>query len=424
MGERMEDWKKKVNAILAKVKRENDAVVSHRTMDATRDVIYCMVNTLHKLGNMVQDPMNVGHKHISKYVEYRYFELKRKPVTLKNDISRLKAFYRAAGKPNLVLSLADYLPGVDPTDLVVPTAAETSKSWTENGIDVAELIRKTDRKDEMLGLMFRMALAFGMRGEELLHCQPWQADHGGYLRVFEGQGKGGKSRNIPFETDLQREVADYVQSRVRKGQTLGWKYTRRGKPANLKQNLKRYHNTTARLGITKKVLGITPHGLRAQYAENAALRQCFIPATLGGTSSNLGGEELAFRRTKVSLALGHNRDKITAAYYGPLIRKHNVDDRDAFRATMAEAVTALSALSLEPIPDDRLEDVAVLTNLLLVEDRVEMFQSQVHHLWRLHSARYAVDWAPFDDGVRQGLQVAARRVINVNVPNAAPRNTD
>lgn len=420
----MEDWKKKVNVILAKVEREDGGVLSHRSMDATRDCIYCLFNTQHKRGNMVQDPMNVRHKHIVDHFEHRHYELKRKPVTLKNDVSRLKAFFRAAGKPNFILSLTDYLPGVDPASLVVPTAAVESKGWTENGIDIAELIRKVDRKDEMLGLMFRMALAFGMRGEELLHCQPWQADHGGFLRIFEGQAKNGKSRNIPIETDLQRDLLNYVKSRVRKGQTLGWKYTRRGKPANLKQNLKRYHNTTARLGITKKVLGITPHGLRAQYAENAALRQCFIPATLGGTSSNLSGEELAFRRTKVSLALGHNRDKITAAYYGRLIRKHNVDDRDAFRATMAEAVTVLSALSLEPIPDDRLEDVAVLTNLLLVEDRVEMFPSQVHHLWRLHSARYAVDWAPFDDGVRQALQVAARRAIKMNVPNAAPCNTD
>lgn len=408
----MESWKKELFALTANMERENGKPPSHKTIETTRKVGSCFIRTLHRLGYKLEKLCNMRHTHVEAVIRHRFHELKRAPVTLSNDLSRLRAIAKLIGKPNLILTLADYLPEVDPADLVIETAANESKGWTANGVSIAAWLDKADRKDKMLGLMLRMALGFGMRGRELLHCRPWQADHDTFIRVFEGEGKGGKSRNIAVETDLQRALIDFIKSQVGKSKRLGWEYTLRGQPSNLEKNLKRYHNTIGRMGITKKDLGVTPHGLRAQYAENAALRQCFVPATLGGTSSHLSAEDLKFGRTKVSLSLGHNRDAITRAYYGPLIRKHSVDNGDAFRVIMREAASAIAAnLAPEPIPTERLQDVAILSHVLLIEDQVDMLQSHVHQLWKLHSSRYAVEWVSPESGIRQAMEVAARQIM-------------
>lgn len=408
----MDSWKKDLFEITADMKRENGGTPSHATIEATRKTGCCYIKTAHKLGYKVEKLANFRHTHIEAVVRHRFFNMKRAPVTLTNDLSRLRAISKLIGKPNLVLALTDYLPEVDAADLVVRTAADESKGWTANGVDIAAWISKADRKDRMLGLMLRFALGFGMRGRELLHCRPSHADHGTYLRVFEGEGKGGKSRNIPIETDLQRELLDYGKSQVGKNDAFGWEYDLRGKPSNLKKNLKRYHNTINRMGITKKELGVTPHGLRAQYAENAALRQCFIPATLGGTSSHLSAEDLKFSRTKVSLTLGHNRDDITRAYYGPLIRKHSVDDRSEFREAILAAVAVLNEKqNTIDIADDHIDDVITLTVLLLKEDGISLPPAHAHEIWQMHSSRLATAWAPLGPGIRQSLQVAARQIV-------------
>ncbi|MFC7518318.1 hypothetical protein ACFQUU_25220 [Herbaspirillum sp. GCM10030257] len=408
----MEGWKKELYAVTANMKRENGGTPSHATIEATRKAGCCYIRTAHDLGYKVEKLANFRHTHIVAAVRHRFFKLKRAPVTLTNDLSRLKAIAKLIGKPNLILSLRDYLPEVDPADLVVTTAADESKGWTANGVDIAAWIDKADRKDRMLGLMLRFALGFGMRGRELLHCRPSHADHGTYLRVFEGEAKGGKSRNIAVETDLQRNLLDFGKSQVGKNDHFGWEYDSRGKPSNLKKNLKRYHNTLNRMGITKKKLGVTPHGLRAQYAESAALRQCFIPATLGGKSSHLSAEDLKFSRTKVSLSLGHNRDDITRAYYGRLIREHSVDDSGEFKRAILEAVAVLSVNPKEQeIPKDRIEDVITLTGLLLMEDGIALLPTYAYQLWQMHSSRFAVEWAPLESGIRQSLQVAARQIV-------------
>ena len=177
----------------------------------------------------------------------------------------------------MVGSVAKYLSDVDPKLLVVCTAAKQSKSWTEHGIDLVSKFREVDECDLHLGFMLRLELAFGLRREEVLKCDPHLQDYGHYLQVFPGMGKGGRWRNIPIISEAQRATLEYVKARVPKNKPLGWEWSVAGKKVSLEQNIRRYENLMASLGFTKADSGVTGHGLRAQFAENHSLLLGMLP---------------------------------------------------------------------------------------------------------------------------------------------------
>ena len=105
-----------------------------------------------------------------------------------------------------------------------------------------------------------------------------------------------------------------------KTESLGWGEGAGGRPVQDRQRLKygkaRYARCMRAIGITKERVGTTGHGLRAEYAENVALIQGVIPATLGGRGDQLPADELSAKLRHVSENLGHSRESVTSAYYG------------------------------------------------------------------------------------------------------------
>lgn len=418
----MEHWRSELSGLLSEFRRNNGNVASERTKDATAEAVNAFMKVLHEMGYKVQKLSNVGDRHITAVVREWFLNRGLRPKTIQNYVSRLKVVFAQIGKPNLVRSWQDYLPEVPAEQLVIKTAAEKSKGFTANGVDVASCIAAADRANERFGLMLRLELAFGLRREEVLHCRPWIADRGSDLRVYPGEGKNGRPRDIPIEYEHQRQILKYVQSKIGKTKHLGWDYDGNGKPANIKKNLKRYSDLARRIGATKENLGVTLHGLRAQFAENQALFKAFVPTTLGGTTSNLPKDELKFRQTEVSLMLGHDRDYITAAYYGDLIRKQSSDEQARFRAVIAEGVLALQAQGVDDRPPEECrKDVHVLVDLLASEDDVEISLAKAYQLWKVHSARFGLDWAPLETGIRQALEAAAIHVARRLPAQQAPR---
>src|SRR5476651_2349168 len=163
---------------------------------------------------------------------------------------------------------------------------------SEKGIDIAEKIHEADAIDFRFGLMLRMMLTFGLRRKEVVHNRPWKADRGDKLSIYPGEAKGGRPRDILFDTQEQRIVLDYVKNHVNKNESLGWATNSRGEKATLQFNIGKYNRLMAKIGITKLKDGATGHGLRAQYAENSALIAGMIPATLGGTKGQMDKESL------------------------------------------------------------------------------------------------------------------------------------
>lgn len=278
------EWESKVNQILVEhsAKRTNGRIASERTKTMTKEVVYAAFRRLHWLGLKIENPQNLGNRHIEILVNDWYSKGK-KPKTIQNELSRLRQFCSWMGKPGMVGNIAKYLPKIDPKLLVVHTVAKASKSWSADGIDILEKFKEVDERDFRLGLMLRLELSFGLRREEVLKCNPHLQDYGHYLKIFPGMGKGGRWRDIPIVTKEQREMLEFVKARTLKTKPLGWEYSVTGKPVSLQQNIRRYENLMASLGFTKKEAGVTGHGLRAQFAENQAMLMGLLPPTLNLT---------------------------------------------------------------------------------------------------------------------------------------------
>jgi integrase len=407
-------WQQKVNAEmkLHGTRRVNGKVASERTQTLTKDVVYAAIRRLHELGYKIQDPKNLGERHIDVLVKHWWYCQHKKIKTIQNDLSRLRVFCAMLGKPGMVGSVQKYLPDVDPDLLKVSSAAQTTKSWSGHGIDLVTTFREVDERDRRLGLMLRLELGFGLRREEVLKCNPHVQDFGHYLQVFPGMGKGGRWRNIPIASSAQRELLDYVKSHVPKDKPLGWEYSRSGKVASLEQNIRRYENLMASLGFTKADAGVTGHGLRAQFAENHALLLGMIPPTMGRNSWRLDSADRSVMKAKVAQALGHNRPSVTSAYIGafespvPTSAGH-----DHGIATIQKALTFLDVVGLPQVPAERVAECRLMQDTMAGLG-LRVSEEQVHLLWAKHSSRNGAEWVTPGRGVLLALCATAQAMIN------------
>lgn len=416
-------WEQNVQALLDEYagKRVNGKVASHKTVKHTTEVLFNFFHTLHRLGYQVQHPKNVGERHIEAAVRHWHFDKKLAPKSLQDYTSRLRVvFEHWIGKSGMVKAFAKYLPDVPAEELVVKTSAAKSKSWTEAGIDVVPKLMEADKLDERLGMMLRMQLAFGLRRKEAILCRPWIADRGDVLQVYPGEGKGNRPRMIPIETEVQKSLLKAVQNKVGKREALGWPNMIDGTSATLEQKEKRYNRYMARLGLTKLDAGATGHGLRGQYAENKALLQGFVPATLGGTPGQMPKDELTVLKLQVSEALGHSRESITSAYYGTLSRFKADENPNCFRESMAIGLAALAKRGALPSPPAaRLQDCFAVIGVAY-EHGVEIVPSQAYALWLVHCVRFGTEWLPADGATAAALSVAARAIDSLDERVAEP----
>lgn len=122
-------WKTKVMDAIEEHgrKRVNGKVASHKTVKHTKEVLFTFFNNLHALGYKVEDPKNVGERHIEAIVRYWYFEKKLKIKTIEDYPSRVRIFFGYFNK-RLCKDFREYLKDVPRDDLVVRTAAKESKS--------------------------------------------------------------------------------------------------------------------------------------------------------------------------------------------------------------------------------------------------------------------------------------------------------
>lgn len=407
-------WQQKVNDIMksAGSRRVNGKVASERTQTLTKDVVYAAFRRLHELGYKIQDPKNLGERHIDVLVKHWWYFQHKKIKTIQNDLSRLRVFCGMLGKPGMIGSVEKYLPDVDPGQLKVRSAAQTTKSWSGHGIDLVATFREVDERDSQLGLMLRLQLGLGLRREEVLKCNPHVQDYGHYLQVLPGMGKGGRWRNIPIMSSAQRELLDYVKARVPKNKPLGWEYSHFGKPASLEQNIRRYENLMASLGFTKADAGVTGHGLRAQFAENQALLLGMAPPTMGGKAGQLEGADRNVMKVKVAQALGHNRASITSAYIGSFepFASNSIDSDQDF-ATIQKALRILDAVGLPEVPAEHLDDCSLIQRTMS-DIGLTLSGEQVHILWAKHARRHGVEWMAPGPETSLMLQTSAEAILD------------
>ena len=406
-------WQNKVNETMKSAGkfRVNGKVASERTQTLTKDVVFAAFRQWHELGYKIQDAKNLGERHIEILVKHWWYCQHKKPKTIQNDLSRLRVFCAMLGKPGMVGSVQKYLPDVDPELLKVRSAAQSTKSWSGNGIDLVAKFRELDEREQRLGLMLRLELGFGLRREEVLKCNPHAQDYDYYLQVFPGMGKGGRWRNIPIASTAQRELLDYVKARVPKNKPLGWEYTRAGKAASLEQNIRRYENLMTSFGFTKADAGVTGHGLRAQFAENHALLLGVLPPTMGGDGGHLDGADLHVIKVKVAQALGHNRQSVTSAYLGSFKAAADEQVHDQCYVTIRKALRILNSVDLPKVPEQRASDCRVIKDVMTPRG-MSLTVEQAHTLWAKYARRHGVEWMTPELEVPLGLQTAAEAMLN------------
>jgi site-specific recombinase XerD len=321
-------WRDKVQALIDANahRRVNGRVAAHRTQEHNATVIFNAMKTLHALNHPVKDPYNLKDRHVQLLVDYWYEEGKA-ASTMRNDLSVLRKFFGWMG----VRTLKEYLPDAPLHRIQVSSRPEgnRSKSWSKNGIDVEQKLQEAFAIDERFGMIVAMQLAFGYRRKETICIRPWVNDlrpRQNAFMMYERDGtKGGRMRLIPIEFPFQAWILDYVKERVAKRSNLGWPKTRRGDNATLIQNLERYKTCMKKLGIGRADVSVTGHGLRAEYTENCALLEGFVPATLGGKGNQMSRDDLRVRQIRVSERLGHSRPRITENYYGKFEEENTGD---------------------------------------------------------------------------------------------------
>jgi integrase len=349
-------------------------------------------------------------KHVKALTDYWVFEKKIAPKTFEGKLSNLRIFCGWVGKKGMIGSKYDFIRPENAEMIKCQSSATSSKSWAGNHVDVQEMLARVDRADSRLGLMLRVELAFGFRREEVLKCTPHAQDFGKFVAVFENHGKGGKARDIQTLTAAQREILDYVKVRIPQNERLGWPYNRDGSVATLEQNIVRYRNMMSRLGITKKKLGVTGHGLRAQFSENQALALGLIPPSMGGSRGQLEKTHLKTRLTKISEALGHHRTVVVSAYICSFGKNATLDRADRCMRNIERATELVPPATLDNVEDSRLADCQHIRNVLEVLE-VEIHLKQIQHLWQIYSARNGMPWMNPEREIGICIEAAALTLI-------------
>jgi integrase len=295
-------------------KRVNGRDASIRTQIANREILTESIRRLYQLGRHISTVNQINKTHIDLLVRDWYAKgLAVK--TMQNQLSRLRRLTEWIGKPGLIPENAIFqiLPEVPTEKLRVRTVAVQSKSWTERGVNVEEKISLAFQVDPRFGCMLLMGLAFGLRRKEQLRIKPWDADGHNRLIIRGSIAKSGRERDIELWHPFQRFALDSVKRVIGKGEHIGWM----GK--GFKQNQNRYDYLLGKkLLISGKDSDCVGHGLRAEFAENAALFKGLVPAVLGGTKGQLPEDKIHAIQLSIAEDLGHGRVSVTGAYYGTL----------------------------------------------------------------------------------------------------------
>lgn len=307
------NWKE----ILAAILREHngrhgkrDKAVGNLTRHQRGQRLYSCFQQLRDLGYKIEDPHNLSTHHIRALVGHWVGE-KRAPATIQTWLSHLRVFARWIGKPGLVASPVEYVQ--DPALVVRHYAAVQDASWTARAVDIEHIFTKVGAKDRYVGNQLLAELLFGLRVKEAILLRPWRDHQGDVLLVADGT-KGGRPRAVPIEHEEQRQALALFKQQLRnKNQSLADPHL------GLKQAICRYYTVMRAVGINKRTLGVTSHGLRKEYANQQYRQATGVPSPVqGGPGIDRAIDKQA--RLEVMERLGHSRENIGTAYLGAILR--------------------------------------------------------------------------------------------------------
>ena len=213
------------------------------------------------------------------------------------------------------------------SEFTINRNAQEDKSWEGNGVDFDLVFQKLDEIDPVAARLALMMKTYGLRLKESLCLNPHESTTPQGLMVLHGS-KTGRKREINFEElddKTMGEVLEKIKQEVPDYLHMAWK------KRSLQQALRRMNYLAGQVGLTKGMMGVTWHGLRHQFAiQKFEELTGTEPPVRGGQS--LDYKKLKEARQKITLALGHNRTKVTGAYYGNPLTQERFKDRNFERS--------------------------------------------------------------------------------------------
>jgi site-specific recombinase XerC len=275
----------------------------------------------------IPDPRNLDQRHIRAMVEVWKAD-GLSAATIQTYLSFLRGLSAWIGKAGLVMGPAYY--GLDEESYQRHEVASQDKSWTPKGIPVDSLLEEITASDPWVGASLRLIRALGLRRKESIIFRPYenvasfpdtgldpserQADV--YAKIV---GKGGRLRWIPLNSESRMAVVRHAQ------ETVGSRDAHMGNPAlDLRANLQRFNYVLRKFGVSRRVLGVTAHGLRHEVMNDTYHDTSGHPSPVQGGGPVCAEDDLRARRAVSALA-GHHRQRAAAAYIGARPRSFATD---------------------------------------------------------------------------------------------------
>lgn len=255
-----------------------------------------IANQLHGLGYRNLGVRGLKSKHIDALVQ-KWKQDDLSAGTIKNRMADLRWWAEKINKPSILAKDNDHY-CIDRRIYV--TNISKSQQLDQQKLDSIS--------DPYVKMSLKLQEVFGLRREESIKFIASWANRGDKIVLKDTWCKGGREREIPIRNEQQRNVLNEVKA-FAKGKSLI--------PVTLTyvQQMRRYEDHTSKAGLHKM------HGLRHAFAQQRyyELTGRDSPAAGGKTSRELTKEEKKLDREArliISMALGHEREQITAIYLG------------------------------------------------------------------------------------------------------------
>lgn len=317
------DWKSELNNLIlsnAHCHARKDKMVSSATIKKRKDVLFLSFQQLREMGFKLQSVKNLRTKHVQALFNKWEQEGLSAP-TLQVRHSMIKTFLSWVDKAGSLPPLSELVS--DPAAIKRTYRAVEDKSWSAKNVDTDGLIQQVERDDPRVALQLELIHQFGMRVKEAAMFKPSASITSDRSEVIlKRWTKGGRLRFVPIETDAQRAVLE------RAIEMAGGVENHIGvKGKSLKQNIRHFRHVLEKYGVTKSELGVTPHGLRHEYANDRfeKLSGGYKTPVRGGAKGEILPQLEHEVRYKIAEELGHSRIYITTTYCGSQRRRPKLD---------------------------------------------------------------------------------------------------
>lgn len=187
------------------------------------------------------------------------------------------------------------------------------KSLEGNRVDFWDVHERANALDPRVATVFALAWLLGFRIEEAMKWRPHvdfsEAGSRAFIQVIRGP-KNGQARKFEVRRDAQLRIVVTLAKRYASAGTGGLIPD----GSSEKAFRERIYRVAKKVRLTRKGLGVTPHGLRHSFARRRYRDELARLGVWEGQRPR--PEEDRAARLVVSECLGHHRVGITACYLG------------------------------------------------------------------------------------------------------------